>query len=192
LTGRRPKLSYDDAASSIAETIITVPSCAVHRGEQVMNMMRHFPVVFLLSSVAVLPACSMGGGNGGGQAAYTLAQPAGVSPATIGQVQTRLQQEGDYSGQIDGIWGPSTEAGVRAYQQHHSLAVNGQLDSATMTAMNASAAPAPMAATSPAPSAPMPSAPMPPAASAPTQPMAAPPMATQSDTSTQPMAPKTP
>jgi peptidoglycan hydrolase-like protein with peptidoglycan-binding domain len=32
-------------------------------------------------------------------------------------VQTRLQQKDDYSDAIDGVRGPSTEAGVRAYHR---------------------------------------------------------------------------
>ncbi len=152
-----------------------------------MIKMRRFPMFVLLSSVAVLPACSMHGSQRGTRASYTVPQPAGVSAATIQQVQTRLQQEGDYNQAIDGIWGPSTESGVRAYQQRHNLAVTGQLDGPTMAAMNESAAPPPMAATAPnAPAA------MPPAGGAPTQPMPAAPMATQPDAPTQPVAPKSP
>lgn len=154
-----------------------------------MIKMRRFPMFLLLSSVAVLSACSMNGHQSGTRASYTVPQPAGVSAATIQQMQTRLQQEGDYNQAIDGIWGPSTEAGVRAYQQHHNLAVTGQLDGPTMAAMNESAAPPPMAATAPTPSAPAPSTP---AGSAPTQPMPAAPMATQPGTPTQPVAPKSP
>jgi peptidoglycan hydrolase-like protein with peptidoglycan-binding domain len=126
-----------------------------------MMKMRNLPVLLVLGSVAVLPACSMFGDHGGGQATYTIPQPPGVSAATIQHVQTKLQQEGDYNGAIDGIWGPSTVDGVRAYQQHHNLPVTGQLDMATMSAMNDSATsmPDPNAPTQPMPTQPTPNNP---------------------------------
>lgn len=99
--------------------------------------MRNLPLLLVLGSVAALPACSMYGGHGGGQQGYTMPQPAGVSADTIRTVQSRLRQEGDYNGAIDGIWGPSTVEAVRAYQQHHGLAVTGELDPPTMAAINA-------------------------------------------------------
>jgi hypothetical protein len=40
-------------------------------------------------------------------------------------LQTYLKELGYYSGAIDGIFGPLTEAGVRSFQRHHSLPVDG-------------------------------------------------------------------
>jgi hypothetical protein len=151
------------AEAVFIRTNIAAPRCAAYPGGKIMLKTRNVTLLLLLSSVAVLPACSMGD-HSGSQATYTLPQPPGVSPATIRQVQTRLQQEGDYSDAIDGVWGPSTEAGVRAYQQHHNLAQTGQLDTPTMASINAAATPQPAAMAppaSPTPGSPMPSSPMP-------------------------------
>ena len=62
-----------------------------------------------------------------------------VAPVTRGmvrKVQTTLQQNDDYSGQVDGVWGPMTEAGLRKWQQAHNLNANGEIDVATLQAMN--------------------------------------------------------
>jgi hypothetical protein len=73
-----------------------------------------------------------------GNSAGTSGTLAPVSPGMIRKVQTRLQQDGDYTAQVDGIWGPRTESGVRSWQQAHSLTSNGEIDSATLQAMNIS------------------------------------------------------
>ena len=109
-----------------------------------------------LSSVAILPACSMFGSSSRQPAASattsrsyaatpnynTSAQsPSGwqngqLSPDMIRQVQQNLSQAGDYKGRADGVWGPQTEAAVRDYQQQHNLNATGQLDQPTLSAMN--------------------------------------------------------
>ena len=109
-----------------------------------MKMSRAVAVAFALGSLAVLPACSMMGGGGGmmgggstAAAAPTpsLGQP-GLSPSTVRQVQTALQQQGAYKGNIDGVWGEATRTAVRNYQQAHSLKVNGELYPQTLQALN--------------------------------------------------------
>ncbi|QQZ30708.1 hypothetical protein HMY34_19195 [Thiothrix subterranea] len=47
---------------------------------------------------------------------------ASVSPATIEQLQQRLQQQGYYQGTPDGILGPKTRTALTQYQEAHSLA----------------------------------------------------------------------
>ena len=54
----------------------------------------------------------------------------------IRSVQQSLQQGGLYQGRVDGVWGPSTQAAVRGYQQQHNMNATGQLDQATLAAMN--------------------------------------------------------
>jgi len=71
----------------------------------------------------------------------TPAAPAMKTELTQGMVQkiqTKLQAQNTYTGSIDGIWGPQTQAAVRSYQQAHGLTASGQMDSATMTSMNMS------------------------------------------------------
>lgn len=119
-----------------------------------MTRMRSLTALLLLSSAAVLPGCSMfGNQNGQQEASYTLPQPAGVSVDTIRQAQAQLKQEGDYNGNIDGVWGPSTQVAVRSYQQRHNLPQTAQLDSQTVNSLNLSGqnqmAGSPQAATMP-------------------------------------------
>lgn len=102
-----------------------------------MIKFRNVAALLALSSVAALPACSMFGGNNSSQQSRTSAsQSPAVSQAMVQQVQTRLQQAGTYSGHIDGLWGPGTEAAVRSYQQQHNLNATGQLDSATLASLD--------------------------------------------------------
>jgi peptidoglycan hydrolase-like protein with peptidoglycan-binding domain len=119
-----------------------------------MIKVRNLAALLALSSVALLPACSMFGGGHNQQASrssasgpsyasapasqpnYAPSQNAAMSPEMIQQVQQKLQQDGMYRSRIDGVWGPSTEAAVRSYQQQHNLNASGQLDSATLAALD--------------------------------------------------------
>jgi len=50
------------------------------------------------------------------------------SKADVKNVQQSLQEKGFYDGQIDGIAGSQTRAGIRQYQQAENLPVTGQVD----------------------------------------------------------------
>jgi len=104
-----------------------------------MINVRNVAALLALSSAAALPACSMfGGGNNSSpasHASYSSPQSPALSQDMVQQVQTRLQQAGTYSGRIDGLWGPATEAAVRSYQQQHNLNATGQLDSDTLASL---------------------------------------------------------
>jgi peptidoglycan hydrolase-like protein with peptidoglycan-binding domain len=107
-----------------------------------MIKIHNVAALLAISSLAALPACSMFGGGNSSQASrssYTVPQSAAVSPALVQQVQQRLQQQGLYNGQIDGVWGPGTEAAVRSYQQQHNLSASGQLDADTLASLNVGA-----------------------------------------------------
>ena len=54
----------------------------------------------------------------------------------IREVQSTLRQNGDYSGGVDGVWGPMTESGVRKWQQAHNMGPTGEIDVATLQSMN--------------------------------------------------------
>ena len=117
-----------------------------------MLKVRNLGLLLALSSVAVLPACSwFGGDNDSSQTSsaapsqsYTPPPPppqqAGaqqaVTPDTIRQVQQTLQQQKMYRGQVDGVWGPRTQAAVRQYQQKNNLGSSGQLDQQTLASLN--------------------------------------------------------
>jgi peptidoglycan hydrolase-like protein with peptidoglycan-binding domain len=51
--------------------------------------------------------------------------------ADVKTVQENLREKGYYNGQIDGIAGPQTEAGIRQYQKAENLPVTGRLDAQT-------------------------------------------------------------
>lgn len=116
-----------------------------------MLKVRNLGLLLALSSVAALPACSwFGGGNGSSRtssvapsSSYTPPPPPqqaeaqqAVTPDTIRQVQQALQQQNMYRGQVDGVWGPHTQAAVRQYQQKNNLGSSGQLDQQTLASLN--------------------------------------------------------
>jgi surface antigen len=64
---------------------------------------------------------------------------ASVSADTVLKVQQRLHDLGFYvRDNIDGQWGPSTAAALRNFQQSKGLAATGQLDLATLSALELS------------------------------------------------------
>jgi peptidoglycan hydrolase-like protein with peptidoglycan-binding domain len=58
-------------------------------------------------------------------------KPAGLNRGDIKKVQETLRDKGYYTGEVDGIIGPQTRAGIRQYQQSESLPVTGRLDAET-------------------------------------------------------------
>jgi peptidoglycan hydrolase-like protein with peptidoglycan-binding domain len=105
-----------------------------------MIKVRNIAALLAISSVAALAACSGNSNSQPSRISYAAPQPPAVSPNLIAQVQTRLQQAGTYNGNIDGLWGPATEAAVRNYQQQHSLNATGQLDVPTLAALDVGSA----------------------------------------------------
>ena len=110
-----------------------------------MTNVRNVATMLALCGVVALPACSMFGGNRKSQTSrsaypsqsYAATQPSPqLSPDMIQQVQGRLQQQGVYHGNVDGVWGPGTESAVRNYQQQHNLNATGRLDADTLTSLN--------------------------------------------------------
>ncbi len=103
-----------------------------------MIQIRTIATLCVLGSLAALPGCGMNGHGGGNQySSAAPARPAELSPETVKQVQTTLTQQHDYSGAIDGIWGPATESALRSYQQANALPASGQLDPATIASLRA-------------------------------------------------------
>ncbi|HEY1507194.1 MAG TPA: RT0821/Lpp0805 family surface protein [Stellaceae bacterium] len=63
--------------------------------------------------------------------------PAAVSSDMVFKVQQRLRDLGFYvRDNIDGQWGPNTSAAVRNFQRSKGLSASGQLDSATLAALD--------------------------------------------------------
>jgi peptidoglycan hydrolase-like protein with peptidoglycan-binding domain len=138
-----------------------------------MIKFRNVAVMLALSSVAVLPACSVfgGGTNSSQSSSASASRPPALSQDMVQQVQTRLQQAGNYNGSIDGLWGPATEAGVRSYQQQHNLNATGQLDGDTLTSLNLGGTNQTLGTAQPAAIVPPVASPMPVASAQPTSPV---------------------
>jgi peptidoglycan hydrolase-like protein with peptidoglycan-binding domain len=60
------------------------------------------------------------------------------SVATVKSAQQKLQQDGFYSGSINGMFNPQTRSAIRQYQQNNGLTVNGQLDQQTLNSLGVS------------------------------------------------------
>ncbi len=105
-----------------------------------MTKVRNVATLLTLCGVAALPACSMFGGNQASRSSYPSYASASQSPQLsqdmIQQVQGRLQQQGVYHGNVDGVWGPGTKSAVRSYQQQHNLNATGKLDVDTLASLN--------------------------------------------------------
>ena len=80
--------------------------------------------------------CSMADHQGSGIRQASTAPKQALSPMMVQQVQGRLQQLGFYNGNVDGLWGPATEASVQGFQKSQSLNPTGQLDSQTIASLN--------------------------------------------------------
>jgi peptidoglycan hydrolase-like protein with peptidoglycan-binding domain len=63
----------------------------------------------------------------------TYAQP--LSTGGVQMVQQRLRQIGDYSGGVDGVWGPDSVTALERFQQTHGLQPTGQLNQATVASL---------------------------------------------------------
>jgi peptidoglycan hydrolase-like protein with peptidoglycan-binding domain len=61
--------------------------------------------------------------------------PVLVRKITVIEIQRKLNDEGFNVGQADGDWGPQTESALKNYQQQHGMSATGQLDPATLEAM---------------------------------------------------------
>lgn len=62
---------------------------------------------------------------------------------TVRAVQQALNQRGFDAGPVDGVWGPSTESALRAFQQERGMRDTGTLDAQTMSALGVQGAAAP-------------------------------------------------
>ena len=133
-------------------------------------------------SLAILPACSLTATHASNPSPVYVSSNPEVSPGMVRQVQTTLQQQGLYTGAIDGVWGPRTEAAVQSFQQSHALNPSGQLNSPTLAALN-------LPADSTAPMQPVAAAPAAPTTAAPDAVASAPPMPGVAATTTTTTAP---
>ena len=72
------------------------------------------------------------------------AAPPPVPPAdtlrasSVRAIQERLRSLGFYTGNVDGVWGHSTQSAIQQFQQNRGLQPDGRLNPATVTAMGLS------------------------------------------------------
>ncbi len=115
-----------------------------------MITIRQLAKLMAIASVLGLPACAavnrLTGSNAGAgsTASQTPAPPAqtAVASGLVQQVQLVLQQQGTYTGAVDGVWGPATQTAVKSYQQAHNIGSSGQIDAATLASLNIAGKPA--------------------------------------------------
>ena len=79
---------------------------------------------------------SMGGLRTDTPAGIRASQSAMMTSEDTRQVQQKLNDLGYSAGQVDGRWGPQTQAALRNFQQAKNLSVTGRLDDKTKDALN--------------------------------------------------------
>jgi peptidoglycan hydrolase-like protein with peptidoglycan-binding domain len=57
--------------------------------------------------------------------------PAVAQPSDVKKIQEALQDNGQYGGKVDGVFGLRTRASIRGFQKAENLPVTGQLDAQT-------------------------------------------------------------
>jgi peptidoglycan hydrolase-like protein with peptidoglycan-binding domain len=80
---------------------------------------------------------------------------ANLSRDEVRQVQEKLQSQGLYKGQVDGVDGRKTRQAIEAFQKKNGLQTNGALDSQTLSKLGISATTASGSSTAPGSSAAM-------------------------------------
>jgi peptidoglycan hydrolase-like protein with peptidoglycan-binding domain len=58
-----------------------------------------------------------------------------LRPASVRAIQSRLAALGFYRGNVDGVWGQSTQTAIQSFQQGRGLQPNGQINPATVSAL---------------------------------------------------------
>jgi peptidoglycan hydrolase-like protein with peptidoglycan-binding domain len=98
--------------------------------------MKRIVLISLALAAVPLSACTR-------SAASPAYQPVAATPryeqptstGAVYDVQRRLSELGYYRGPIDGVWGGETRTAVERFQANRRLAVSGDLNEATVTAM---------------------------------------------------------
>ena len=62
-----------------------------------------------------------------------------MSPSMIKQVQQKLKQQGHDVGTVDGMWGPQTQAALKAFQKQQGMQASGELNQETLAALGVQA-----------------------------------------------------
>jgi peptidoglycan hydrolase-like protein with peptidoglycan-binding domain len=98
--------------------------------------MKRFVLISLALAALPLSACTRSAASPAYQpTAVTPRYEQPVSSGATYDVQRRLSELGYYRGPIDGVWGGETRTAVERFQANRRLAVTGDLNEATVTAM---------------------------------------------------------
>ncbi len=88
-----------------------------------------------VATLGLDPDALLGGNQmaaAGPPAAAPPQQSATISPRAVQAIQARLRELGFYRGNVDGVWGPDTQAAIAQFQQSRGLQPNSQLNPATL------------------------------------------------------------
>ncbi|MFC7472972.1 peptidoglycan-binding protein [Dankookia sp. GCM10030260] len=89
-------------------------------------------------SPSELLAAGPGAGPAPGTPAAIATEP--LNPAAVRNIQTRLKALDFYRGEVDGIWGASTQSAIERFQQGRGLQATGQMNPVTAREMGLDAA----------------------------------------------------
>lgn len=72
---------------------------------------------------------------GQAQQSASMISPSSLSEDQIKDIQRSLNQKGFDAGNVDGVWGPETQAAVRNFQEGENIQASGQLNHETLSAL---------------------------------------------------------
>lgn len=119
------------AVSDCATRIVIKPHGPLQRYCSPQRMVGAMKPIALYSSVLIL--ASTAALSQTAAPPLTFIQP--VPPAAVQAVQAHLHAAGAYSGAVDGVWGPDSEAALQRFQAARQLQATGQLNQATVSAL---------------------------------------------------------
>ncbi|MBX2856175.1 MAG: peptidoglycan-binding protein [Rhodobacteraceae bacterium] len=93
--------------------------------------------------VSQTPSVSAGPGAPTAAASQEAVQPQFIGRVEYAEAQTELRRLGLYHSSIDGDWGPGSQRAMQAFQQKNDLLADGELTSATLSALKQAPTPPP-------------------------------------------------
>ena len=111
-------------------------------------------LAFALSGAAAAQNAPGGGGSGNAPAAHqeqgqgnaatdSRALTGPFKPAVVRRVKWDLNKAGYYAGPMDSSWGPHARDALSKWQRAHGLKATGEIDAATLKALDVRVAPVP-------------------------------------------------
>ena len=88
-----------------------------------------------LATMGIKPADLLSLGDQLGSMAGRDVRGGALNADAVRSIQSRLKQFGFHAGEVDGIWGDSTQAALERFQRDRGLQVSGSLNPNTLTTM---------------------------------------------------------